>query len=68
MHKLVKPLTDTHVSTAKPFEGKVQILADGLSMYLEITAAGTRIWRMSYRQENEKQNRLTFRTYSAFIN
>ncbi len=43
MPKLVKPLTDTHVRTAKAIEGKVQILADGLGMYLEITAAVTRI-------------------------
>ena len=32
-------------------------------MYLEISPIGTKIWRMSYRQENGKQNRLTFGAY-----
>lgn len=68
MPKLAKPLTDTQVRTAKAIEGKAHTLPDGLGMYLEITASGTKIWRMSYRQENGKQNRLTFRTYPAFIN
>ena len=63
MPKLAKPLTDTQVRTAKPIEGKARTLADGSGMYLEITASGSKIWRMSYRQENGKQNRLTFGTY-----
>ncbi|WP_370527216.1 Arm DNA-binding domain-containing protein [Undibacterium sp. CY21W] len=57
--KLAKPLTDTQVRTAKPRDGKTYTLADGGGMYLEVSAAGTKIWRMSYRQENGKQNRLT---------
>jgi integrase len=63
MPKLAKPLTDLQVRTAKPVAGKAHTLADGLGMYLEITAVGTKIWRMSYRQENGKQNRLTFGSY-----
>ena len=52
MPKLAKPLTVTQVRTVKPIEGKAHTLADGMGMYLEITAVGTKIWRMSYRQEN----------------
>lgn len=63
MPKLAKPLTDTQVRTAKPIEGKTHTLADGSGMYLEITASGSKIWRMSYRQESGKQNRLTVGTY-----
>jgi len=63
MPKLAKPLTDTQVRTAKPRDGKTYTLADGGGMYLEVSAAGTKIWRMSYRQENGKQNRLTFGSY-----
>jgi hypothetical protein len=38
-------------------------LADGGGMYLEILPSGSKIWRMAYRQENGKNNRLTFGTY-----
>lgn len=62
MPKLAKPLTDTQVRTAKPKE-KSYTLPDGGGMYLEISPVGSKIWRMSYRQENGKQNRLTFGAY-----
>jgi integrase len=63
MPKLAKPLTDTQVKTAKPKGDKPYTLADGGGMYLEVTTSGSKIWRMSYRQENGKQNRLTFGAY-----
>lgn len=55
MPKLATPLTDIQVKSAKP-KDKTYTLADGKGMYLEVTPA----WRMSYRQPNGKNTRLTF--------
>lgn len=63
MPKLAKPLTDIQVRTARPKIDKTYTLADGGGMYLEVAASGSKIWRMSYRQESGKQNRLTFGGY-----
>lgn len=62
MPKLAKPLTDTQVKNAKP-KDKTYTLADGGGMYLEIAPTGSRIWRMSYRQPDGKNTRLTFGAY-----
>ena len=62
MPKLAKPLTDTQVKTAKSRE-KTYTLADGGGMYLEVSPAGSKIWRMAYRQNDGKSNRLTFGAY-----
>lgn len=62
MPKLATPLTDIQVRTAKP-KDKPYTLADGGGMYLEVMPSGSKIWRMSYRQENGKNNRLTFGAY-----
>ncbi|MGZ8293105.1 MAG: tyrosine-type recombinase/integrase, partial [Telluria sp.] len=62
MPKLAKPLTDTQVKTAKPRE-RTYTLADGGGMYLEIAPTGSKIWRMAYRKEDGKSNRLTFGPY-----
>jgi integrase len=62
MPKLATPLTDIQVKTAKP-KDKPYTLADGGGMYLEVMPSGSKIWRMSYRQENGKNNRLTFGAY-----
>jgi len=62
MPKLAKPLTDTQIKNAKP-KTKAYTLADGGGMYLEVKPIGSKIWRMSYRQENGKNNRLTFGVY-----
>jgi hypothetical protein len=50
MPKLAKPLTDLLIKNAKPKGDKPYTLADGGGMYLEVTATGSKIWRMSYRQ------------------
>lgn len=63
MPKLAKQLTDTQVRTAKPKPDKTYTLPDGGSMYLEVAPSGSKIWRMSYRQANGKQTRLTFGAY-----
>ncbi|WP_426196217.1 tyrosine-type recombinase/integrase [Massilia sp. DWR3-1-1] len=62
MPKLATPLTDTRIRTAKPRE-KSYTLADGGGMYLEVSPAGSKVWRMAYRQQNGKSNRLTFGSY-----
>ena len=62
MPKLAKPLTDTQIKNAKPMD-KPYTLADGGGMYLEVMPSGSKIWRMSYRQPNGKNNRLTFGPY-----
>jgi integrase len=62
MPKLCAPLTDTAIRNAKPRD-KTYTLGDGEGMYLEVAPNGTRFWRMSYRQPNGKNNRLTFGKY-----
>ncbi len=62
MPKLAKPLTDTQVRNSKP-KDKPYTLADGGGMYLEVMPIGSKIWRMSYRQPNGKNTRLTFGPY-----
>lgn len=62
MPKLAKPLTDTQAKNAKP-KDKTYTLADGGGMYLEIAPTGSKIWRMSYRQPDGKNTRLTFGAY-----
>ena len=64
MPKLATPLTDIQVRNAKPKE-KPYTLADGGGMYLEVMPTGSKIWRMSYRQDNGKNTRLTFGAYPA---
>ncbi|MFC0131406.1 integrase [Massilia eurypsychrophila] len=62
MPKLATPLTDIQVKNAKP-KDKPYTLADGDGMYLEVSPAGSKIWRMAYRQPNGKNTRLTFGAY-----
>ncbi len=62
MPKLAKPLSDIEVKNAKP-KVKPYTLADGGGMYLEVAPTGSKIWRMSYRQPNGKNTRLTFGAY-----
>jgi integrase len=62
MPKLATPLTDIQVKNAKP-KDKSYTLADGDGMYLEVSPAGSKIWRMAYRQPNGKNTRLTFGAY-----
>ncbi len=62
MPKLATPLTDIQARTAKP-KDKVYTLADGGGMYLEVAPSGSKTWRMSYRQPNGKNTRLTFGSY-----
>jgi len=55
------PLTDTAVRNAKPQE-KSYRLTDGEGMYLEVSPAGGKLWRLKYRFEG-KEKRLSFGAY-----
>jgi integrase len=47
MAKIVKPLTNTQVSQAKS-NRKIQNLTDGGGLYLHISKAGTKAWRIDF--------------------
>jgi integrase len=48
MPKLIKPLSDTKIEKTKaPTEGVIR-LYDGGGLYLEITAHGSKLWRLKY--------------------
>ena len=56
-------LSDAAVRNAKG-NGKVQKISDGGGLYLHVTAAGSKLWRMAYRFEG-KQKLLSFGAYPA---
>jgi integrase len=62
MPKLTVPLTETQVRNAKGKE-KPYKLFDGGGLYLDVMPSGSRIWRFKFRQQNGKENRLTFGPY-----
>lgn len=62
MAKIVKPLSPVQIKNAKP-KDKTYKLADGGGLYLEITPAGSKLWRMKFKQSNGKENRLSFGIY-----
>ncbi|MBC7702986.1 MAG: integrase arm-type DNA-binding domain-containing protein [Rhodoferax sp.] len=62
MPRRVAPLTDLKVRSAKKRE-KAYKLADGGGLYLEVTPAGAKLWRLKYRQLNGKENKLHFGAY-----
>ena len=55
------PLTNVAISKAKP-TGKTQRLFDGGGMYLEISPAGGKWWRLKYRHGG-KEKRLSLGTF-----
>ncbi|WP_250522798.1 MULTISPECIES: integrase arm-type DNA-binding domain-containing protein [unclassified Caballeronia] len=55
------PLTDLAVKNAKPID-KTQRLWDGGGLYLELTTAGSKLWRLKYRYDG-KEKRLSFGRY-----
>ncbi|MES2127374.1 MAG: integrase arm-type DNA-binding domain-containing protein [Pseudomonadota bacterium] len=62
MPKLITPLTDIQVRTAKP-KAKAYKLFDGGGLYIEVTPTGAKLWRMKVRQANGKETRLSFGSY-----
>jgi hypothetical protein len=61
---MVPPLTQLQIRNAKPRQ-KPYKLADGGGLYLEVTPAGGKHWRMKYRQPNGKENKLHFGAFPA---
>jgi len=58
-------LTDTECRNAKCPEGRAYVrLADAAGLYLEVTAAGSKLWRWKYRFAG-KEKRLSFGVYPA---
>jgi hypothetical protein len=55
------PLTDTAIRSAKPGEKPIR-LYDGGGLYLEISPAGGKWWRLKYRFAGKEQ-RLSLGTY-----
>jgi len=55
-------LTDTHIRNLKPIPGKDKKYTDGWGLFLFVTKAGTKIWRLAYRFHN-KQKVLTIGPY-----
>ena len=59
MPKRVPPLTQLQIRNAKPAD-KPYKLADGGGLYIEVTPAGGKHWRMKYRRPNGKEAKLHF--------
>jgi hypothetical protein len=57
------PLTDIAIRKVQPTE-KVQRLADGAGLYLEVSPSGGKWWRMKYRYAG-KEKRLSLGTYPS---
>jgi hypothetical protein len=62
MSKRVPPLTRFQIRSAKP-KDKPYKLFDGGGLYLEVSPAGGKLWRMKYRQSNGKENKLHLGVY-----
>ena len=55
------PLTDTPIRTAKPSTKPVRLF-DGGGLYIEISPAGGKLWRLKYRFDG-KEKRLALGVY-----
>ncbi len=64
MPRVIKPLTALQVKNAKP-QNKPYKLYDGGGLFLLVTPAGGKLWRLKYRQENGKEGLLSFGSYPA---
>ena len=64
MARLVKPLTAAQINNARPREASYKLF-DGGGLYLRVTPAGGKHWKMKYRQANGKEGLLSFGSYPA---
>ena len=62
MPKRIKPLCALEIRNAKPKETPYKLF-DGGGLYLLVTPAGGKHWKMKYRQANGKENVLSFGSY-----
>ncbi len=63
MPRIASPLTDSAIKVAKPKE-KPYKLSDGQGLYLEVTATGSKLWRLKYRH-GDKEKRLALGAYPS---
>ena len=64
MARLVKPLTAAQINNAKSRETSYKLF-DGGGLFLQVTPAGGKHWKMKYRQANGKEGLLSFGAYPA---
>ena len=64
MARSVKPLTAIQVKNAKP-KDKPYKLFDGGGLYLLVSPAGGKHWKLKYRQANGREGLLSFGAYPA---
>ncbi len=64
MPRLIKPLTATQVQNAKPRETAYKMF-DGGGLFLHVTPAGGKHWKMKYRKNSNKESLLSFGAYPA---
>ena len=64
MARLVKPLTATQVSNAKP-KATMYKMFDGGGLFLQVNPSGSKHWKMKYRKNDGKEGLLTFGSYPA---
>ena len=64
MARLVKPLTATQVSNAKP-KAAMYKMFDGGGLFLQVNPSGGKHWKMKYRKNDGKEGLLTFGPYPA---
>jgi integrase len=60
----IRPLTAAQINSARPRE-KAYKLFDGGGLFLQVTPAGGKHWKMKYRQANGKEGLLSFGAYPA---
>lgn len=59
------PITDAACKNAKPPTDRPYVrMADGLGLYLEVTATGSKLWRWKYRFAG-KEKRLAIGVYAS---
>lgn len=64
MARLIKPLTATQVSNARP-KAKMYKLFDGGGLFLQVNPSGGKHWKMKYRKNDGKESLLTFGSFPA---
>jgi integrase len=62
MARLVKPLTATQITNAKPKTAPYKLF-DGGGLYLQVTPAGGKHWKMKYIKESGKEGLLSFGSF-----
>ena len=62
--RLIKPLTATKASNAKP-KAKMYKLFDGGGLFLQVNPSGGKHWKMKYRKNDGKESLLTFGSFPA---